>query len=170
MRKGGQARWTGPGVVVGPEKGNWWVSMNGQFLKAAPQQIRQASEEELQAHRHVDEVLMQFDAKQVAADGGIDLTQQEFPPGQIPADAAPNPEEPEPRNPEVEKDAPMENSAAEGEPARRVMFRSTKDEVEKILRSLEKTRNSTREELLVFNDLHPRVEVLGARLVKKIHF
>ena len=75
--------------MIGPERSNWWVSLNAQFIKCAPQQLRLASPEELAGVDAVDEILKGFTAKSAAEEGLIDITAQEFPPEAVPGDAVP---------------------------------------------------------------------------------
>lgn len=94
LKKGTQARWTGPGVLVGKEKGNWWVATPGQMLKATPEHLRMASPEELVTNEHlVEAILRNLKEENMAEQGFVDLTHQECPPEGIPQDWHPTAEE-----------------------------------------------------------------------------
>eukprot|EP00969_Alexandrium_andersonii_P264720 11700441-Alexandrium_andersonii.AAC.1 len=43
--KGGH--WKGPGIMIGHQKENVWVSSGGEAVSVAPEQLREAVEEEL---------------------------------------------------------------------------------------------------------------------------
>jgi hypothetical protein len=87
--KRGRARWRGPGIVVGPVRGNYWVSMPGAMLKCSPEQLRHRTLEEKEGDRVVTRDLRAAMANLIPDETGpnvhqkgfMDITSEDYPPG-----------------------------------------------------------------------------------------
>ena len=90
--------------------------MNGQYFRAAPEQLRHASPEELQGAEAVEAILRGFPGKEILEDGVIDLTAQEFPPDQVSEDAKPIDVDLEEESPETAGGGTAESSVPSSAP------------------------------------------------------
>jgi len=70
-------------VLIGRQGNNWWLAHRGQMIRAAPEQVRAATDEERQADRYVEEVLKDTSELLKGSTGQrqfVDLVNQEKPP------------------------------------------------------------------------------------------
>ena len=95
--KKSMARWRGPGIVAGEAGGNYWVSMPGSFVKCSPEQLRLRTASEREADRFLVRDIRAAAAQLFPEVGHsrstqknfIDITKEDFPPG----DLFPDPEQ-----------------------------------------------------------------------------
>jgi len=98
--------------LVAKDKENWVVSLYGQAIRAAPQQIRPATQEEVEATRALEPILRNFEDNPFDEKNYRifqDITREEFPP-ESQGEAAPPPAAPS------QEPAPAPAAAPEEEP------------------------------------------------------
>ena len=101
--KKSMARWRGPGIVAGEAGGNYWVSMPGSFVKCSPEQLRLRTASEREADRFLVRDIRAAAAQLFPEVGHskstqknfIDITKDDFPPGDLFPDSGMQTAEPE---------------------------------------------------------------------------